>query len=88
MKRHLCVSCSHNYRADRKKHHYSGVYRGSKFMHFDKSCAKMSQNHTSNLDKVFLNVHRVQILDWKPGFCKSADFIGQNEKSRKISIKK
>ena len=36
--------------------HYSGVYRGSKFMHFDKSCAKMSQNHTSNLDKVFLNV--------------------------------
>ena len=39
-----------------KKHHYSGVYRGSKFMHFDKSCAKMSQNHTSNLDKVFLNV--------------------------------
>ena len=39
-----------------EKHHYSGVYRGSKFMHFDKSCAKMSQNHTSNLDKVFLNV--------------------------------
>ena len=39
-----------------KKYHYSGVYRGSKFMHFDKSCAKMSQNHTSNLDKVFLNV--------------------------------
>ena len=39
-----------------EKHHCSGVYRGSKFMHFDKSCAKMSQNHTSNLDKVFLNV--------------------------------
>ena len=39
-----------------KKHHYSGVYRGSKFMHFDKSCVKMSQNYTSNLDKVFLNV--------------------------------
>ena len=39
-----------------KKHHYLVVYRGSKFMHFDKSCAKMSQNHTSNLDKVFLNV--------------------------------
>ena len=39
-----------------EKHHYSGVYRGSKFMHFDKSCAKMSQNHISNLDKVFLNV--------------------------------
>ena len=39
-----------------KKHHYPGVYRGSKFMHFDKSCVKMSQNYTSNLDKVFLNV--------------------------------
>ena len=39
-----------------KKHHYWGVYRGSKFMHFDKSCVKMSQNYTSNLDKVFLNV--------------------------------
>ena len=39
-----------------KKYHYSGVYRGSKFMHFDKSCAKMSQNHISNWDKVFLNV--------------------------------
>ena len=39
-----------------KKHHYSGVYRCSKFMHFDKSFAKMSQNHTCNLDKVFLNV--------------------------------
>ena len=39
-----------------KKHHYTGVYRISKFMHFDKSCVKMSQNHTSNLDKVFLNV--------------------------------
>ena len=39
-----------------EKHHYSGVYRGSKFMHFDKSCAKMSQNHISSLDKVFLNV--------------------------------
>ena len=39
-----------------KKHHYSDVYKDSKFMHFDKSCAKMSQNHTSNLDKVFLNV--------------------------------
>ena len=39
-----------------KKHHYWGVYRGSKFMHFEKSCVKMSQNYTSNLDKVFLNV--------------------------------
>ena len=39
-----------------KKHHYSGVYRGSKFMHFDKSCVKMSQNHFLNLDKVFLKV--------------------------------
>ena len=39
-----------------EKHHCSGVYRGSKFMHFDKSCAKMSQNYTSNLDKVILNV--------------------------------
>ena len=39
-----------------EKHHYSDVYRGSKFMHFDKSCAKMSQNHISNFDKVFLNV--------------------------------
>ena len=39
-----------------KKHHSSGLYRGSKFMHFDKSCVKMSQNYTSNLDKVFLNV--------------------------------
>ena len=25
-------------------------------MQFEKSCAKMSQNHTSNLDKVLLNV--------------------------------
>ena len=56
-----------------KKHHYSGVYRGSKFMHLDKSCAKMSQNHTSNLDKVFLNVPpssdfgleaRILQIDW------------------------
>ena len=39
-----------------KKHHYSGVHRGSKFMHFDKSRVKISQNHTSNLDKVFLKV--------------------------------
>ena len=39
-----------------KKHHYPSVCRGSKFMHSDKSCVKMSQNYTSNLDKVFLNV--------------------------------
>ena len=39
-----------------KKHHYSGVHRSSKFIHFDKSRVKISQNHTSNLDKVFLNV--------------------------------
>ena len=39
-----------------KKYHYSGVYIGSKFMYFEKSCVKMSQNHTSNLDKVFLKV--------------------------------
>ena len=31
----------------------------------------------------FSNCHQVQILDWKPGFCKSADFIGQNEKKSK-----
>ena len=53
MKRHLCVSCSHDHRA---KQHYSGLYKGSKFMHFDKSCVKMSQNRTFNLDKVFLKV--------------------------------
>ena len=39
-----------------EKHHYSSVYKGSKFMHFDKSYAKMSQNHIFNFDKVFLNV--------------------------------
>ena len=39
-----------------KKRHYSGVHRGSKFMHFDKSRVKISQNHTSNLDKVFLKL--------------------------------
>ena len=48
-----------------KKHHYSGVYRGSKFMHFDKSCAKMSQNHISNLDKVFLNVPPSSDFGWE-----------------------
>ena len=39
-----------------KKHHYSGVHRGPKFMLFDKSRVKSSQNHTSNLDKVFLKL--------------------------------
>ena len=39
-----------------KKHHYSGVYKGSKFMHFDKSCVEMSQNHTSNSDQVILKL--------------------------------
>ena len=32
----------------------------------------------------FSNCHRFQILDWKPGFCKSADFIGQ----KKIKVEK
>jgi len=27
-------------------------------------------------------------LDWKPGFCKSADFIGQNEKKVEKSASK
>ena len=36
--------------------HASGVHRGSKFMFFDKSRVKISQNHTSNLDKVFLKL--------------------------------
>ena len=31
----------------------------------------------------FSSCHRVQILDWSPEFCKSADFIGQNEKKSK-----
>ena len=39
-----------------KKHHYSGVHRGSKFMHFDKSRVKISQNHTSNLDNLILKL--------------------------------
>ena len=39
-----------------QKHHYSGVHRGSKFIHFDKSRVKISQNHTSKLDKVFLKL--------------------------------
>ena len=37
-----------------KKHHFSNVHRGLKFMYSDKSCVKISQNHTSNLDEVFL----------------------------------
>ena len=32
------------------------MYRDSKFMHSDKSRVKISQNHVSNLDKVFLKV--------------------------------
>ena len=39
-----------------QKHHYSGVYRGSKFMHFDKNCVEMSQFYTTILDKVFLKL--------------------------------
>ena len=39
-----------------KNHHFSSVHRGLKFMHSDKSCVKISQNHTSNLDEVFLKV--------------------------------
>ena len=39
-----------------KKHHFSSVHRGLKFMHSDKSCVKISQNHTSNLDEVFLKL--------------------------------
>ena len=35
------------------------------------------------LIRYFWTCHQVQILDWKPGFCKSADFIGQNEKKSK-----
>ena len=30
--------------------------------------------------RYFSNCHRVQILDWSPEFCNSADFLGQNEK--------
>ena len=39
-----------------KKHQFSRVYRGSKFIHSDKSCAKIAQNHTYNLDEVFLKL--------------------------------
>lgn len=35
---------------------YSGVHRDSKFMHFDKGRVTISQNHTSNLDKLFLKL--------------------------------
>ena len=63
--------------------------QGSKFIHFDKSCVKISQNHTWNLDKVFLKLppssdfgSEVSIL------LKSADFIGQNEKKSKNQHRK
>ena len=38
--------------------------------------------------RYFSSCHRVQILDWSPEFCRSADFIGQNEKKLKKSASK
>ena len=57
-------------------------------MHFDKSCAKMSQNHTSNLDKVFLNVPPSSDFGLEARILQSADFIGQNEKFSKNQHRK
>eukprot|EP00493_Phyllostaurus_siculus_P025847 UN26192 len=55
MKRHLCLSCSQDHCPDPKESFLS-VHRGSKFMHSDESSMKISQNHSFNLDEVFLKL--------------------------------
>eukprot|EP00493_Phyllostaurus_siculus_P008637 UN08745 len=48
MKRHLSLSCSHDHRADPKNTIIQVSTEAQSFMHFDKNCVKMSQNHISN----------------------------------------
>ena len=58
-------------------------------MHFDKSRVEISQNHISNLDKVFLKLLPSSDFGLEARIlCKSADFIGQNEKKLKNQHKK
>ena len=83
MKRHLCVSCSHDYRADRKNTIIRLCTEARSSCILTKVVRKCHKIISPILIRYFWTCHQVQILDWKPGFCKSADFIGQNEKKSK-----
>ena len=83
MKRHLCVSCSHDYRADRKNTIIRVCTEARSSCILTKVVRKCHKIISPILIRYFWTCHQVQILDWKPGFCKSADFIGQNEKKSK-----
>ena len=56
MKPLLSISCSQDHCADPERIIFSSVYRDLKVMHFEQSRVKISQNHTSNLDEVFLKL--------------------------------
>ena len=83
MKRHLYVSCSHDYRADPKNTIIQVCTEARSSCIFTKVVWKSHKIIPPIWIRCFWTYHRVQILDWKPGFCKSADFIGQNEKKSK-----
>ena len=72
-----------------KKHHFSSVHRGLKFMHSDKSCVKISQNHTSNLDEVFIKLPPSSDFGLEPRILQIGWFYRPKwKKVKKISIKK
>ena len=66
-----------------KKHHFSGVHRGSKFMHSNKSRVKISQNHASNLYKVFLKLPRSSDFGFQAWIWQISWFYRSNNKKSK-----
>ena len=83
MNRHLCLSCSHDYCADPKNISFHVCTEARSSYILTKVARKSHKIIPIIQMKYFSNCHRVQILDQKPEFCKSADFIGQNEKKSK-----
>ena len=71
-----------------KKHHFSSVHRGLKFMHSDKSCVKISQNHTSNLDEVFLKLPPSSDFELEPRILQIGWFYRPKWKKVKKSASK
>ena len=83
MKRHLCVSCLHDHRADPKNTivQVCTVARSSCIL------TKVVWKCHKIIPPIWImyvwKCYRIQILDWEPGFCESADFICQNEEKSK-----
>ena len=70
-----------------KKHHFSSIHRNLKSIHFDKSCVKISQNHTLNLDGISQAATEFRFWIGVQNFADRMILSAKMKKSQKVSIK-